>query len=178
MTALHGFFKGCDPKAACREQKGGPSDMRIVLLCVAAGLALAGCSSGLTARYNVTATSTADAGEAAAIISAYRVSRGLSPVTVDSQLNRAALHQVKTVAAAGELDHGDFGSRMEQYAIMGHSAENLSAGSSTVAGAVSQWKASSGHNRNLLLPQARKIGLARAEADGGYKHYWALVLGQ
>jgi uncharacterized protein YkwD len=151
--------------------------MRLLLL-VAAVLALAGCSSDLTARYPVTSTSTADAEQAAALISAYRVSKGLSPVTVDRRLNQAALDQAKAVAAAGELDHGDFGGRMDAYAIMGHSAENLAAGSATIEGTVSQWKASSGHNRNLLLPQARKIGLARAASNSRYKHYWALVLGQ
>jgi len=149
-----------------------------LLLLVAAVLALAGCSSDLTARYPVTSTSTADAEQAAALISAYRVSKGLSAVTVDRRLNQAALDQAKAVAAAGELDHGDFGGRMDAYAVMGHSAENLAAGSATIEGTVSQWKASSGHNRNLLLPQARKIGLARAASNSRYKHYWALVLGQ
>ena len=152
--------------------------MKHFLLASAAVLALAGCASDLTARYPVTSTSTAEAAEAAALISAYRVSRGLSPVTVDGRLTQAALHQAKAVAAAGELDHGNFGGRMEQYAVMGHSAENLAAGSATIEGTMSQWKASSGHNRNLLLPQARKIGLARAASNSRYKHYWALVLGQ
>ncbi|WP_245439654.1 CAP domain-containing protein [Microvirga aerophila] len=97
---------------------------------------------------------------------------------VDSQLNKAAEHQARVVAAAGKLSHGNFASRMDQYGIAGYSAENLSAGSSSVDGAVSRWKASPGHNSNLLMPQARKIGLARADAKGGYGRYWALVLGQ
>jgi hypothetical protein len=29
-----------------------------------------------------------------------------------------------------------------------------------------------------LMPEARRIGLARADANGGYGRYWALVLGQ
>lgn len=152
--------------------------MRSVLLCAVVALALAGCANPMAGRYPVTTTSTADAEKAAALISAYRVSRGLSPVTVDGRLTQAALHQAKAVAAAGDLDHGDFGSRMEQYAVMGHSAENLAAGSASIEGTVGQWKASAAHNRNLLLPQARKIGLARAGSDSRYKHYWALVLGQ
>ena len=102
----------------------------------------------------------------------------MSPVTVDSRLNNAAEHQARAVAAAGTLSHGSFGSRMEEFGVMGYSAENLSAGSSTVDGAIDRWKASSGHNSNLLMPQARQIGLARADATGGYGRYWALVLGQ
>jgi uncharacterized protein YkwD len=112
------------------------------------------------------------------MITAYRVSQGLSPVTVDSRMNQAAEHQARVVAAAGRLSHGNFGSRMNQYGIIGYSAENLTAGSTTVDGAVGRWKASPSHNSNLLMPEARRIGLARADAKGGYGRYWALVLGQ
>ncbi|MET0742889.1 MAG: CAP domain-containing protein [Microvirga sp.] len=150
------------------------------MLGVLAALALAGCASdeALVARDAVTAVSTADAGAAATMISAYRVAHGLSPVTVDSRLNRAAEHQARAVAAAGRLSHGDFSGRMSDYGIPGYAAENLSAGSPNVDGAIARWKASPGHNGNLLMPQARSIGLARADARGGYGRYWALVLGQ
>jgi uncharacterized protein YkwD len=67
---------------------------------------------------------------------------------------------------------------MGEYGIMGHAAENLSAGQDDVAEAVGSWKASKRHNENLLMPEARTIGLARADAKGGYGRYWALVLGQ
>ena len=127
---------------------------------------------------NVT-TSTRDAAQAAALISEYRKSRGLGPVTADSVLNGAAEYQARAVAEAGSLSHGAFASRMDSFKIGGHSAENLSAGSSNVAGAITRWKGSPGHNENLLMPQARRIGLARADSPGhGYRHYWALVLAQ
>jgi uncharacterized protein YkwD len=124
-------------------------------------------------------TSTGDAAEAARIISQYRTQHGLSPVSADSQLNQAALHQARAVAEAGKLSHGAFASRMDTYRIAGYSAENLSAGSDSVGGAITRWKNSSGHNANLLMPQAKRIGLARADSPGlGYGHYWALVLAQ
>jgi uncharacterized protein YkwD len=143
-------------------------------------LALAGCASddALVARDAVTAVSTAEAGAAATMISAYRVAHGQSPVTVDPRLNRAAEHQARAVASAGRLSHGNFSGRMHDYGIPGYAAENLTAGSPTVDGAIARWKASPGHNSNLLMPQARSIGLARADAKGGYGRYWALVLGQ
>ena len=119
-----------------------------------------------------------DAAQAASLISAYRVSQGLSPVVVDGRLNKAAEYQARAVAGAGQLSHGSFGSRMGEFGIKGYAAENLSAGSSTVDGAIGRWKASAGHNSNLLMPEARRIGLARADAQGGYGRYWALVLGQ
>jgi uncharacterized protein YkwD len=156
----------------------GHQAMRLVLICAAAALALAGCSSDLAAIYPVSATSTNDAAAAASLISAYRVSRGLSPVTVDERLNEAAAHQARVVAAAGRLAHGDFAQRVRQYGITGYAAENLSAGTMQVSEAVSDWRASPSHDKNLLMPQVRRIGLARADAKGGYGRYWALVLGQ
>ena len=153
--------------------------MRSFLFCAAAALALAGCAkSDLSPVHVVQATSSTDAAAAASLISAYRVSQGLSPVSVDPRLNEAAAYQARVVAAAGRLSHGDFSQRMRQFGIAGYAAENLSAGTSQVSEAVTQWKNSPAHNENLLLPQARHIGLARADAKGGYGRYWALVLGQ
>ena len=124
-------------------------------------------------------TSTREAAQAAALISEYRKSRGLGPVTADGSLSEAAEYQARAVAEAGKLSHGDFASRMDRFRIAGVSAENLSAGSDTVGGAIARWKASPGHNDNLLMPQARRIGLARADSpQHGYRHYWALVLAQ
>ncbi|MCG7393118.1 CAP domain-containing protein [Microvirga sp. ACRRW] len=154
--------------------------MRVLSFCALIALALAGCASdaSLMGRDTVLASSTRDAGEAARLISAYRVSKGLSPVIVDSKLNEAAEHQARVVAAAGRLSHGNFASRMDQFGIIGYSAENLSAGADNVDGTIERWKRSSGHNVNLLMPEARKIGFARADADNRYGRYWALVLGQ
>ncbi|WP_112662213.1 CAP domain-containing protein [Microvirga flavescens] len=154
--------------------------MRHLLLCALAALALAGCASqsSLPTTHKVLASSTKDAYAAANLISAYRASRGLSAVTVDSRLNEAAEHQARVVAGAGKLSHGDFSGRMDEFGIRGYSAENLSAGGENLEGIIVRWKNSSGHNSNLLMPQARKIGFARANSDGGYGSYWALVLGQ
>jgi uncharacterized protein YkwD len=175
MTATGLFFKR---SGAQRRPKG--ISMRVLSFCALIALALAGCAteSSLTSRDAVLSSSTRDAAAAASLISAYRVSRGLSPVTVDSRLNQAAEHQARAVAAAGRLSHGSFASRMDQYGIIGYSAENLSAGGPSVDATIGRWKASPGHNTNLLLPQARKIGFARADANNRYGRYWALVLGQ
>ena len=150
------------------------------LIIGALALGLAGCSFDLspTATDSITGTTTNDAAAAASLISAYRVAHGLPPVSVDSRLNQAAEHQARAVAQAGRLSHGDFVGRMGQYGVTGYSAENLSAGSSNIADVIARWKASPGHNQNLLLPQARRIGLARADSNGNYGRYWALVLSQ
>jgi uncharacterized protein YkwD len=56
-------------------------------------------------------------------------------------------------------------------------AENLASGVTTVEGAMALWRASPGHDRNLLLPDVSRIGIARADApESRMRHYWALVL--
>lgn len=122
--------------------------------------------------------SSREAASAAALISAYRRANGLSPVTVDPLLNRAAEAQARTVAAAGTLSHGAFTTRMASFGIHGASAENLGAGSDTVEDVIARWKRSPGHNENLLIPGVAKVGLARADANSRYGRYWALVLSQ
>ena len=124
-------------------------------------------------------TNTSDADTAAALISQYRVAQGLSPVSVDPRLTEAATVQARSVAEAGTLSHGRFTTRMSAFGINGHVAENLSAGSRTLDRVIARWAASPGHKANLLLPQARRIGLARADSPGlGYGRYWALVLAE
>ncbi|MDB5512332.1 MAG: hypothetical protein JWR08_1815 [Enterovirga sp.] len=166
-----------------RKRLRGPA-LRLagLLAAIAISPLLAQCAGDDLARVvpaREVATSTRDAGQAAALISAHRKARGLGPVVADSRLNEAAESQARAVAEAGRLSHGAFASRMASFRIGGYSAENLSAGSDTVAGAIARWKASPGHDGNLLMPEARRIGLARADSPGhGYGHYWALVLAQ
>ncbi len=146
---------------------------------LAVGLALAGCSSTPPASHAVVSASSADAAAAAALISEYRTAHGLPPVTVDPRLNQAAEIQARAVAGVGTLSHGDFSGRMRGLGIRGRAAENLSAGSRSVDQAIARWKASPGHNDNLLMLQTRRIGLARADSEGSrYERYWALVLAQ
>lgn len=155
---------------------------RLLAAALALPLVLAGCAGESlvpTVPANKVTTSTADAARAAALISEYRRSRGLGPVVADNGLNGAAVAQARAVAEAGKLSHGAFASRMHEFKVPGIASENLSAGSSDVSGAIARWKASPGHNENLLMKEARRIGLARADSPGyGYAHYWALVLAQ
>src|SRR5687767_1897048 len=94
--------------------------------------------------------SVSEARAAARLITQYRASHGLGTVSVDERLNRAAEHQARAVAATGILDHGEFTSRMAAYGIRGYRAENLAAGSDRVEEVIARWKASPGHNQNML----------------------------
>ena len=159
-----------------------PSRLRAALLLPAgllSCLALAGCGvlpvdfAGFGGPVTI---STRDAGEAARAVSAYRKSHGLGAAEVDGNLNEAAAAQARAVARAGRLSHGDFASRMARHDVAA-AAENLAMGSSTVAGAMTQWRQSPPHNANLLKPDMTRIGFARAETLGPrHNTYWALVL--
>ena len=130
--------------------------MRILVLILVAA-SLAGCG-GPTARYAAHEVPV-DAGRAAAMISAYRVSRGLGPVAVDRRLP-------VRLASFGAADRA-------------RAAENLAAGSATLDATIAQWKVSGAHNKNLLMRDAAHIGIARFDAPGArMKHFWALVLAQ
>ncbi len=146
-------------------------------------LAVGGCGGPtiLPDADNLTSPVILDENAAAAAISRYRASHGLSPVVLDSSLIRAASYQAESNARAGKLSHeigGTFDSRMAR-AGFGRSfaAENLSAGSNTFDEVLARWKASSEHNKNMLMPQLKRIGIARVDAPGTrYKRFWALVL--
>src|SRR5688572_1385038 len=154
--------------------------MRFLLLLATVGLAACG---GPTARYAAHDVPV-DAVRTAALISQYRAAHGLPPVSVDPSLNRVAAAQARRNAETGDLSHdigGEFSARLASFgaADRARAGENLAAGSPTLDGTIAQWKASAGHNRNLLMPEARHVGIARADAPGSrFKHFWALVMGE
>jgi NAD(P)H-dependent FMN reductase len=118
---------------------------------------------------------TGEAGEAAALISRYRVAQGLPPVSVDARLNKAAEVQARAVAEAGELSHGAFATRMASMGIGGYSAENLTAGSRSVAEAVARWKAKMAELDGYLFVTAEYNhsipGVLKNALDHAYSEY-------
>ena len=151
---------------------------RLAILLLA--LALASCARQ-TAQKFPTQDVAVDAGSAAALVSQYRTSRGLKPVSIDPTLSKLALDQARAVAAFGDLSNdvsGSFSSRLAAAETRRRAAaENLSAGPASVPEVIAQWRASPGHDRNLLLPHAERIGLARVDSPASrYKRYWALVI--
>jgi hypothetical protein len=109
-------------------------------------------------------------------ISAYRRSHGLSAVTVDAALNALAARQANAMAARGVMDHSvyaPFAQRISAYHTAG-AAENIAMGTKSFSETLAIWKASSGHDANLLMSGARRIGIASASGHG--RTYWALIL--
>ncbi|HMB12357.1 CAP domain-containing protein [Saliniramus sp.] len=154
--------------------------MRQLILVVAMAAFLGGCAlfsfrdtSGITTDHS-------HASAMAEALTAYRAQNGLGPVRVDRSLMRAADEQARAVAAMDDLDHhaaGRFGKRMTRNGINGAAAENLQAGAQTPERVLERWQASTYHDENLLMPEARRIGLVKAEAPGTrFGKFWVMVL--
>jgi uncharacterized protein YkwD len=109
-------------------------------------------------------------------ISAYRKSYGLSAVAVDPKLTELASRQANAMAERGSLDHSVYASFRSRIASYGtpSAAENIAMGTRTFGETFAVWKSSSGHNANLLLRSATRIGIASASSRG--TTYWALIL--
>src|SRR6266536_1119322 len=96
------------------------------------------------------------------------------PWTQNSR-NSPASKQVRW-QSGGSLDHNvyaSFRSRMASYGSLS-AAENIAMGTTTFGDTFAVWKSSSGHNANLLLHSATRIGIASASSHG--TSYWALIL--
>ena len=144
-------------------------------------LMLAGCSTSRVVETAEVQAMGVDSAAAAAWISRHRAMHNLGPVTVDSSLTRAAEYQALAVGKAGHLSHsvgGEFSSRLAAVGFdRSYAAENLGAGANSLEETLLRWKDSPEHNKNMLMPQVRRIGIARVAAPGSrYRNFWALVL--
>jgi uncharacterized protein YkwD len=119
------------------------------------------------------------ASDYASQISAYRRTHGLSAVRADSKLSAVALKQAQAMASSGTISHSAAGSFSSRVAGLRKSraAENIAAGFLSFAETLKQWKESAGHRANLLMPGAKKVGVASvANAKSPYRMFWAMVI--
>jgi uncharacterized protein YkwD len=124
------------------------------------------------------AASLAQADDMASAISQYRQAHGLPAVRTDGQLTAVAQRQAQAMAASGVMDHSVAGSFASRIAGVNTSsaAENIAAGTKSWAETFRIWKGSSGHNANLLLPGATRVGVAVAYGQTRNKPFWAMVI--
>ncbi len=119
------------------------------------------------------------AADYAGAISAYRRAHGLPAVKPDGRLGAVALKQAQAMAATGTVSHsaaGNFSSRVSGLR-MSRAAENIGAGFLTFAEMLKQWEVSSGHRANLLMPGARRVGVASVgNPKSPYRRFWAMVI--
>ena len=148
---------------------------------VVLSLLLAACGTSRVVDSGGVEAVQVDSAAAADWISRHRAMHNLGPVIVDTRLTRAAEHQAHANARAGELSHsagGEFSSRLSAVGFdRRYAAENLGAGATSLDEALLRWKDSPAHNKNMLMPEVQRIGIARVAAPGTrYRHFWALVL--
>ncbi|RMC33947.1 CAP domain-containing protein [Paracoccus alkanivorans] len=108
---------------------------------------------------------------------------GLPPVRANATLARAAAEQACDMARQGRMTHaGSSASRPGQRVkALGYrpriTAENIAAGPYNLEQVLSVWSSSSGHLRNISIPQIRDFGIGQAIGPDGRTRYWAAVYG-
>lgn len=125
------------------------------------------------------ASSSARADDIVSLISQYRRAHGLPAVHTDMALTSLAKQQANAMASRGVMSHevaGSFKSRI-QHANVGHAGENVAMGQKSWSDALRAWKSSPGHNRNLLMPGATRVGVAVTYSNGPKpRAYWAMLI--
>jgi uncharacterized protein YkwD len=114
----------------------------------------------------------------AGAISEFRLKHGEGRVVMDATLNRIALEQAKAMAARDRLDHevlGAFGGRIAA-SPAGRAAENIAYGYDSFEKTLDQWIASTEHRKNLLLPNASRVGVGSARSATSHRTYWAMEI--
>ena len=122
-------------------------------------------------------------GSAAAAISSYRRSNGLSSVTVDSRLTAIAARHSQAMAKADKMSHRVRGEPAfsKRLAAGGYNAaiavENVGAGQRNFNEVFDMWKASPGHKANLLKKGVTQMGIAVSfNGNSKYGNFWTLVM--
>jgi uncharacterized protein YkwD len=149
------------------------------------GVVLAGCATSValvSPEYAALPVQPLNPQAALSQVNAFRAKNGVKPVSLDARLSRAAAAQSADQARRRSIGHyGSDGSRPKERATRAGykariTAENVASGQKSFADAMSSWVNSSGHRRNLLLPNVTAAGVGMAKADTG-RAYWTLLLG-
>ena len=122
-----------------------------------------------------------------ALINDYRARNGKGALSINSQLNAAAARHSMDMGVNNFFNHvnkqgKDVGNRASaagyRWRVIG---ENLAAGTGqdTAAEAMTMWKSSPEHNRNMLDGDYWDIGIGRERVAGSrYEWYWTTVFGK
>lgn len=125
-----------------------------------------------------------DAEMAKDLINAYRKKHGLKPLKLSAELTNAAKAHSRDLARWDRISHyGSDGSNpWDRVKRTGYNArlaaENVGTGQATIEEVMKGWKASPGHNKNLLMADAEHMGIALVQdPKTEFKTFWTLVLG-
>lgn len=113
------------------------------------------------------------------LVNIERKNAGLSALTADAGLNKAAKVRAKELPTLFSHTRPDgtscFTVLDEQSVKYGAAAENIAAGYATPQAVVNGWMNSSGHRANILNGKYTKLGVGVVFTDDGYGVYWAQV---
>ncbi len=122
-----------------------------------------------------------DESAALRLINNYRSTKGLAPLAIDPQATAAAEVLAQDMAKHDRMSHigpngQDVGKRL---LASGYSfsiaSENVGVGQATIEDTVDGWKASPANSRNMLLANAKHIGIAyESRPDSQHKTFWVL----
>lgn len=118
-------------------------------------------------------------------INQYRAQNGKPALQVSVSLTTASKWMSNDLATKNYFSHTDsqgrtFSTRLGAFGYTYNTSkgENIAAGNATAARTFEQWRASSGHNTNMLSTSYRVIGIGRAYAStSSYKWYWTTDFG-
>jgi uncharacterized protein YkwD len=118
------------------------------------------------------------------LINQYRAEHGLKPLKLNPALTDAAKAHSRDLAKWDRISHyGSDGSNpWDRVKRTGYkprlAAENVGTGQISFNEVLKGWKESPGHNKNLLLADAREMGLALVQdPKTEFKSFWTLVIG-
>jgi uncharacterized protein YkwD len=118
------------------------------------------------------------------LINQYRAEHGLKPLKLNASLTDAAKAHSRDLAKWDRISHyGSDGSNpWDRVKRTGYkprlAAENVGTGQISFNEVLKGWKESPGHNKNLLLTDAREMGLALVQdPKTEFKSFWTLVIG-
>lgn len=117
------------------------------------------------------------------IINQYRADKKLKPLKLNAELTEAAKGHSRDLSKWDRISHyGSDGSnpwdRVKRTGYKARlAAENVGTGQIDFDEVMRGWKASPGHNKNLLLKDATEMGLALVhDPKTEFKSFWTLVL--
>jgi uncharacterized protein YkwD len=118
------------------------------------------------------------------LINQYRYEKGLKPLKLNAQLTEAAKDHSRDLSKWDRISHyGSDGSnpwdRVKRTGYKARlAAENVGTGQVSFEEVLKGWKESPGHNKNLLLNDAKEMGLALVQdPKTEFKSFWTLVIG-
>jgi uncharacterized protein YkwD len=97
------------------------------------------------------------------LINEYRTARGRPALAFDSTIAALAIEHSSAMAKAGKLSHDGFPSRVER-SHAGMCIENVGWNYRTPKAQFDAWRASPGHDRNMLDARVDRIGIGTAAA--------------